>query len=98
MGDNFDSFHNEKKMMGKNEMIAIIKLGWIGCQGFWVKYYPKRSEVWRFYPKPAGLDLENRVGGLVESQIIFAFIFIFYIALSKKNPNTFRYQDLINKR
>ena len=50
--------------MGKNKMIAISNSWRIGCQGFWIKYYPKRSEVWRFYPKPVGLDLYSRECGL----------------------------------
>jgi hypothetical protein len=31
-----------------------------GCQGFLEKYYPKRSGGWRFFQKPAGLDLYCR--------------------------------------
>lgn len=50
--------------MGKNKMIAISNSWRIGCQGFWVKYYPERSGGWRFYPKPGGLDLYSRERGL----------------------------------
>ena len=67
--------------MGKNKMIAISNSWRIGCQGFWVKYYPKRSEVWRFYSKPVGLDLYSRERGLKQAKIIFAIVFYFFIAL-----------------
>ena len=63
--------------MGKNKMIAISNSWRIGCQGFWIKYYPKRSEVWRFYPKPVGLDLYSRERGLKQAKIIFAIVFYF---------------------
>ena len=36
---------------------------------------------WKFYPKPAGLDLYSRVGGLWQAKIIFAISFYFFIAL-----------------
>ena len=67
--------------MGKNKMIAISNSWRIGCQGFWVKYYPKRSEVWRFYSKPVGLDLYSRERGLLQAKIIFAIVFYFFIAI-----------------
>ena len=62
-------------------MIAISNSWRIGCQGFWIKYYPKRSEVWRFYSKPVGLDLYSRERGLKQAKIIFAIVFYFFIAL-----------------
>ena len=62
-------------------MIAISNYWRIGCQGFWIKYYPKRSEVWRFYSKPVGLDLYSRERGLKQAKIIFAIVFYFFIAL-----------------
>ena len=67
--------------MGKNKMIAISNYWRIGCQGFWVKYYPERSGGWRFYPKPGGLDLYSRECGLWQAKIIFAIVFYFFIAL-----------------
>ena len=67
--------------MGKNKMIAISNSWRIGCQGFWVKYYPERSGGWRFYPKPGGLDLYSRECGLWQAKIIFAIVFYFFIAL-----------------
>ena len=67
--------------MGKNKMIAISNSWRIGCQGFWVKYYPERSGGWRFYPKPGGLDLYSRECGLWQAKIIFAIFFYFFIAL-----------------
>ena len=36
-----------------------------------------RSEVWRFYSKPAGLDLYSRERGLWQAKIIFAIVFYF---------------------
>ena len=63
--------------MGKNKMIAISNSWRIGCQGFWVKYYPERSGGWRFYPKPVGLDLYSRERGLWQAKIIFAIVFYF---------------------
>ena len=59
-------------------MIAISNYWRIGCQGFWVKYYPERSGGWRFYPKPGGLDLYSRERGLWQAKIIFAIVFLFF--------------------
>ena len=67
--------------MGKNKMIAISNSWRIGCQGFWIKYYPERSGGWRFYSKPVGLDLYSRERGLKQAKIIFAIVFYFFIAL-----------------
>ena len=59
-------------------MIAISNYWRIGCQGFWVKYYPERSGGWRFYSKPVGLDLYSRERGLLQAKIIFAIVFYFF--------------------
>jgi len=33
--------------------------GFRAVNGFCKKYYPKLAQVWRFFAKPAGLDLDS---------------------------------------
>jgi hypothetical protein len=49
----------KKKKDKKNKKESLLyQAGRRFCQGFFKKYYPTK-EVWRFFKKPEGLDLDK---------------------------------------
>jgi hypothetical protein len=73
-----------------------------GCQGFSAKYYPKRSEVWRFWRKPVGLDLYCRKAKRLSlhihffsGEIVFSFLYHYHKISSGYSGQTRRRNEYI---